>query len=92
MQYGRIGVAAILLSALSSPVWSGVPHAHQRQPLQAVSPSAPYASDECLRIDSVEKDIASLKSNIAELLVQLKALNIASKAGQQPLDKKSGRP
>lgn len=76
MQYRNPAAIAILLCAVANPAWSGVPHTQQRTPAQAtILP----ARDECMRIASVENDIASLKSSIEEMMKQLQTLNAAGK-------------
>lgn len=75
MKYGKISAAALLMCALSSPAWSGVPHAQQRPATQAVTSPAPSDRDGCLRIESVDNEILSLRVSINELLAQLKVVN-----------------
>lgn len=79
MKYYIPGAVSILLCAAANPAWSGVPHFQQRAVGQPVASPASTAMNDCLRVASVEKDIASLKFSISEMLERLKTLSVAGK-------------
>ncbi len=87
MKYCQPAFIAILFFAFVNPAWSGVPQGVQRSNTtgQLTNLRAPTnttnsaANDECARMASLEKEIASLRARVDDMLDELRVRSAGEK-------------